>query len=111
MSFGKAYPGQKNPLDGTEAQQPFESMTSSEHGMFQYFLKVCLFALLLSNQSFKEARGGLEVCCVCCKTCFTQWQFLACFIHVLAIVLLVAEYRYFVTCWLLLLCAHVHMLY
>ncbi|KAF5837666.1 endoplasmic reticulum vesicle transporter-domain-containing protein [Dunaliella salina] len=40
LSFGKTYPGMKNPLDGAQAQQPFESATSPEHGMFQYFLKI-----------------------------------------------------------------------
>lgn len=43
LSFGKAYPGMKNPLDGVKGKPPKPSAAGSESpttGMYQYFLKV-----------------------------------------------------------------------
>lgn len=43
LSFGKKYPGMHNPLDGVLVHQRTVNNPESRTGMFQYFLKVCLF--------------------------------------------------------------------
>lgn len=42
LSFGKEYPGMKNPLDDSAPRQQVNSENlKGKPGMFQYFLKVC----------------------------------------------------------------------
>jgi len=40
LSFGQAFPGVVNPLDGVEVDQRSDQMAKGQTGMFQYFLKV-----------------------------------------------------------------------
>lgn len=73
LSFGKAYPGMKNPLDGVKGKPPKPSAAGSETpatGMYQYFLKVVptMYSYLNndtihSNQfsvteNFRESQAG-----------------------------------------------------
>mmetsp|Transcript_40623 Transcript_40623/g.90320 ORF Transcript_40623/g.90320 Transcript_40623/m.90320 type:complete len:388 (-) Transcript_40623:87-1250(-) len=68
LTFGKAYPGMKNPLDGLKVKQVVGAQGSS--GMYQYFLKVVPTVYsyvdnrtIHTNQysvteNFREAQGG-----------------------------------------------------
>lgn len=40
LSFGKSYPGMKNPLDGVKVRRPPPGPQGHVTGMYQYFLKV-----------------------------------------------------------------------
>jgi hypothetical protein len=40
LSFGKPYPGMKNPLDGVGVARPKPGPEGPVTGMYQYFLKV-----------------------------------------------------------------------
>ena len=40
LSFGRSYPGMKNPLDGIKVKRPPPGPQGPVTGMYQYFLKV-----------------------------------------------------------------------